>query len=61
MVKKLRLQLDDLAVASFDTACEVEERRGTVEAQALDPTRRTACPTCDTLCPTCVTLCLPYC
>jgi hypothetical protein len=52
-VQKLRLELDELAVTSFETA-EAEESRGTVEAQALDPTRRTACPTCRTLC-------LPYC
>ena len=49
-MKKLRLELDDLAVTSFDT----EEEQDAVEAQALDPTRRTACPTCRTLC-------LPYC
>ena len=53
-MKKLRLQLDELAVTSFDTASDADESRGTVEAQALDPTRRTACPTC-------ATLCLPYC
>ena len=57
-MKKLRLELDDLAVTSFDTAAG-DEGRGTVEAHA--PTRHTACPTCDTLCPTCETLCLPYC
>ena len=53
-MEKLRLELDDLAVTSFNTASETDERRGTVEAQALDPTRHTGCPTCRTLC-------LPYC
>ena len=53
-MEKLKLELDDLAVTSFDTASETDERRGTVEAQALDPTRHTGCPTCRTLC-------LPYC
>jgi len=59
-MKKLRLELDDLQVTSFETAAE-DAGRGTVEARELDPTRRTACPTCDTLCATCPTLCLPYC
>lgn len=49
-MQKLRLELDDLSVTSFDT----EEEPDAVEHQALDPTRRTACPTCRTLC-------LPYC
>ena len=60
-MEKLKLELDELAVTSFDTAAETEEGRGTVEAQALAPTRRTQCATCDTLCATCETLCLPYC
>lgn len=59
-MRKLRLQLDDLAVTSFETA-DADEARGTVDAQAFDPTRRTRCPTCDTLCQTCETLCLPFC
>ena len=59
-MEKLKLERDDLQVTSFETA-EAEESRGTVEGQALDPTRRTACPTCDTLCATCYTNCLPYC
>lgn len=50
-MQKLRLELDDLSVTSFDTAGEDREA---VEHPALDPTRRTACPTCRTLC-------LPYC
>jgi hypothetical protein len=53
-MEKLRLELDDLTVTSFKTVPEADETRGTVEAQELDPTRRTACPTCRTLC-------LPYC
>lgn len=53
-MQKLGLEIDDLAVTSFATAEETDEARGTIEAQALDPTRRTACPTCRTLC-------LPYC
>jgi hypothetical protein len=51
---KLKLDLDTLAVTSFDPAPEEKVERGTVEAHLLDPTRRTACPTCRTLC-------LPYC
>jgi hypothetical protein len=57
-MEKLKLELDDLTVTSFDTS-DTDEGRGTVEAH--DPTRHTGCPTCDTLCPTCHTLCLPYC
>jgi len=53
-MEKLKLELHDLAVTSFDTASETDQGRGTVEAQALDPTRNTGCPTCRTLC-------LPYC
>jgi hypothetical protein len=53
-MEKLRLELDDLAVTSFEAESEPEGNVGTVEAQELDPTRRTACPTCRTLC-------LPYC
>ena len=53
-MQKLRLELDDLTVTSFDTAEETEEQRGTIEAQELAPTRRTRCPTCETLC-------LPFC
>ena len=52
-MEKLRLELDDLAVTSFETA-QADGDRGTVEAQALDPTRHTRCPTCETLC-------LPFC
>ena len=59
-MEKLRLELDDLVVTSFETAA-AEDSRGTVEGQVLDPTRHTRCPTCDTLCPTCQTLCAPVC
>ena len=60
-MEKLRLELDELTVTSFDTAPAPDADRGTVEARVLNPTRQTRCPTCDTLCATCETLCLPYC
>ena len=60
-MEKLKLELDDLQVTSFATDASDSPRGGTVQGQALDPTRRTACPTCDTLCATCYTNCLPYC
>ena len=53
-MEKLRLERDDLTVTSFGTAPDEAAARGTVEAQALDPTRHTRCPTCETLC-------LPFC
>lgn len=53
-MEKLKLDPETLEVTSFEPAHPADEARGTVEGQALDPTRRTACPTCRTLC-------LPYC
>jgi len=53
-MEKLKLELEELAVTSFDTASDTDEGRGTVEARAFDPTHHTGCPTCRTLC-------LPYC
>lgn len=53
-MQKLKLDLDTLAVTSFDPAPQEKEAKGTVEAHLLAPTRNTACETCRTLC-------LPYC
>ena len=59
-MRKLKLDLDDLTVTSFDVVTEAEETRGTVEARAV-PTRNTNCATCASVCDTCATFCLPYC
>jgi hypothetical protein len=54
MPKKLTLNVEELAVTSFDPAPVQAEPRGTVEAHALAPSRNTACVTCRTMC-------APYC
>jgi hypothetical protein len=57
-MEKLRLNLDEITVTSFDVASEEDRVRGTVEArELLAPTRQTGCDTCYT----CRTNCLPYC
>jgi hypothetical protein len=63
MPSKLKLDLDQLAVDSFDTA-DARPRRGTVFGeQCTCPTACTCpgCPTCDATCPaTCVNTCDDY-
>ena len=57
-MEKLRLNLEEITVTSFEVAPEEGRLRGTVEAQELlAPTRQTGCNTCYT----CRTNCLPYC
>jgi hypothetical protein len=57
-MRKLRLDLDDLAVSSFVPRAEDAQRPGTVQAHGvtalLAPTRSNTCQTC-------YTNCLPYC
>jgi chromosome condensin MukBEF ATPase and DNA-binding subunit MukB len=53
-MEKLRLELQDLTVTSFEIGRDRAQDRRTVEAQELAPTRQTRCDTCRTLC-------LPYC
>jgi hypothetical protein len=57
-VNKLKLQLDDLGVESFDTTCVVQEK-GTVMGEQVACTCYTQC-TCPG-CPTCVNTCAATC
>jgi hypothetical protein len=59
-MRKLKLDLDDLTVTSFDVRADEGTDRGTVEARGV-PTRNTNCATCASVCDTCATNCLPYC
>ncbi|HKP75167.1 MAG TPA: hypothetical protein VJT67_06455 [Longimicrobiaceae bacterium] len=57
-MEKLRLNLDEITVTSFEAASEEARPQGTVEGrELLAPTRQTGCNTCYT----CRTNCLPYC
>jgi hypothetical protein len=65
-MNKLKLELDDLAVESFDTTCGNNDRGTVVGEQQLCtcPTACTCpgCPTCDATCPdTCVHTCADTC
>lgn len=50
-MRKLRLELDDLRVATFEITAEIVEPRGTVEGHAVAPTYPPLCPR--SLYPTC--------
>jgi hypothetical protein len=51
-MNKLKLDLDQLSVETFDTITPAGAQRGTVEAHG--PTLLNTCPTCDPSCASCV-------
>ena len=53
-MQKLKLDVDTLAVTSFDPTPEEKAAKGTVAGHLLEATRHTICPSC-------YTLCAPYC
>jgi hypothetical protein len=60
LMNKLKLQLDDLAVESFDTACRAKDKGTVFGEQCTCYTVCTCpgCPTCDATCPnTCYYTC----
>lgn len=58
-MRKLKLNLDQLAVDSFGTAPAAEKKGTVVGEQCTCPTACTCpgCPTCDASCNTCMSAC----
>ena len=57
-MRKLRLDLDDLAVSTFVPSAQSATRAGTVQAHGVTAV---LAPTRSNTCQTCYTNCLPYC